>query len=83
MTETNTLPEVRAEALLISADELAGLLGCSLCHVWRMHSGGKVPKPVKIGRLTRWRNAEVRAWIEAGAPPRTTWYWIPKEGGRQ
>ena len=65
--------------LLISADELARLLDCSATHIWRMHSGGKLPKPVKIGRLTRWREAEVSAWVETGAPSRNAWHWT---GGR-
>lgn len=80
MLETPLTAPISA-ALLISADELAGMLGCSPTHVWRMHSGGKLPKPMKLGRLTRWRDAEVRAWIEAGAPPRASWYWQPEKGG--
>ena len=69
-------PTVQAPvALLMSADELARLLGCSATHIWQMHSGGKLPKPVKIGRLTRCREAGVGAWIEAEAPSRDAWRW--------
>ena len=69
-------PSGRATAaLLISADELARLLGRSPTHVRRFHSGGKLPKPVMFGRLTRWRDAEVRSWIEAGAPSGYAWHW--------
>jgi predicted DNA-binding transcriptional regulator AlpA len=36
--------------------------------LWRLLSAGKVPQPVRIGRSTRWRYAEVREWIETGCP---------------
>ena len=34
--------------------------------LWRLLSGRKVPEPVRIGRNTRWRLAEVNDWIERG-----------------
>ena len=59
--------------VLISAKELAAMLGCSEAHVWRLHSCAGLPMPLKMGRLSRWRVAEVREWLEAGAPPRERW----------
>lgn len=56
--------------LLIDADEVARQLGvCERC-VWRFASTGKMPRPVRIGRSSRWRAEEVRAWVEAGCPNR-------------
>src|SRR5690606_16763111 len=55
-------------ALLITADELANLLGLSTRTVWRMHSAGRLPAPIKLGRAVRWRHKEIHAWIEAGCP---------------
>lgn len=54
--------------ILISAEELAKLIQVSERTLWRLLSAGKVPQPVRIGRNTRWRYAEVREWIEKGCP---------------
>jgi excisionase family DNA binding protein len=55
-------------AVLIPAEELATMLGVSERTLWRLLSAGKLPEPVRIGRNTRWRAAEVRDWIEQGCP---------------
>ena len=57
-----------AAPLLISAEELAKLMHVSERTLWRLLSAGKVPKPVRIGRNTRWKLAEVTDWIERGCP---------------
>ena len=59
---TNTVP------ILINAEELARMMDVSERTLWRLLSGGKVPQPVRIGRNTRWRLAEVAEWIERGCP---------------
>jgi len=80
MTDTITPTEARLGALLLSAEELTDLLGRSEAHVWRCHSAGKLPAPVRMGRLTKWCVQEVKAWIEAGCPLRVK--WKRPEGGR-
>ncbi len=55
-------------AVLIPAEEVAAMLGVSERTLWRLLSAGKLPEPVRIGRSTRWRAAEVREWIERGCP---------------
>jgi excisionase family DNA binding protein len=67
------------EALLISAEELANLLGLSKRHVWRLLSRGDLIKPIKIGSTTRWPLDAVREWITVGCPrpsdsPESTMY---------
>ena len=52
--------------LLINAEEVARMMDVSERTLWRLVSAGKVPTPVRIGRSTRWRLAEVRQWIEGG-----------------
>jgi len=54
--------------VLINAEELARMMDVSERTLWRLLSGGKVPQPVRIGRNTRWRLAEVAEWIELGCP---------------
>jgi excisionase family DNA binding protein len=66
-TLSTTADEPRASRL-ITADEVAALLGLSARTVWRMHSAGKLPEPIRLGRAVRWRHKEIDAWIEAGCP---------------
>ena len=53
---------------LINAEELARMMNISERTLWRLLSGGRLPQPVRIGRSTRWRLAEVAEWIERGCP---------------
>lgn len=55
-------------ALLLSAEALGELLGCSARHVRRVSEGGAFPRPLKLGRLVRWRRSDVDKWIERGCP---------------
>ena len=57
-----------ASPMLINAEEVARLMDVSERTLWRLLSAGKVPPPVRIGRSTRWRLADVREWIEQGCP---------------
>ncbi len=54
---------------LIPVGEVAGMATCSSRHVYRMSDAGKMPKPIKLGSLVRWRRAEILAWIAEGCPP--------------
>ena len=54
--------------LLITAEEAAAALRVSERTLWRLLSAGKVPPPVRIGRNSRWRRAEIEGWIELGCP---------------
>jgi excisionase family DNA binding protein len=54
--------------MLLTADEVAAMLGVSERTLWRLLSAGKVPKPVRFGRNTRWRVDEVKEWIDRGCP---------------
>ncbi len=62
------LQEGSAEPLLITAEELAGLLNLSKRTLWRLRSAGDLPKPVKLGNSVRWIRDEIKKWIEAGCP---------------
>ena len=54
--------------LLITADEVAGMLDISTRTLWRLVSSKKVVPPVKLGGSTRWRRADVEAWVASGCP---------------
>jgi excisionase family DNA binding protein len=56
------------EAALIDVRAVAVLLGCSTRHVYRLTDAERMPAPVRLGALIRWRRAEIEEWIAAGCP---------------
>ena len=63
--------------LLIDVKTAASLLNVSPRTLYRLHSVGATPDPVRIGRLVRFRLAELLAWIEADCPPKKHWSYSP------
>lgn len=61
------------EPALLPAKDAALLLGISERHFYKLHSSGRVPRPIRLGRAVRWRASELRKWLDAGAPPRAKW----------
>lgn len=53
---------------LLTASELAARLRCSLRHIRRLVDGGRMPAPVRIGRLLRWDRIAIERWLAAGCP---------------
>jgi excisionase family DNA binding protein len=47
---------------------VADLCNCSVRHVERLIATGRIPRPVRIGRLRRFNRAAIEAWIAAGCP---------------
>ena len=45
--------------------QLTGL-GLRTIHAWCKTGEHNFPKPIKLGRLLRWRSGEVQAWINKG-----------------
>jgi predicted DNA-binding transcriptional regulator AlpA len=59
--------------LLVTAKQAATVCGRSL-RCWRTwDAAGLIPRPVRIGRSTLWRAAELSAWTAAGCPRRAEW----------
>lgn len=73
MSLTKTVQAQGIEPLLLSAEELAKVLGVSLRHVRRLNAAGRLPPSVRLGRSVRWRLPEVRRWLDLGAPDRAAW----------
>ena len=57
---------------LLTAREGAAVLQVSIPTFWRRVADGTVPKPVKIGALSRWPRSEVLAVIEQAKARRAT-----------
>jgi predicted DNA-binding transcriptional regulator AlpA len=49
---------------LIRDSEAATLLACSKATFWRRVSDGTIPRPLKIGGMSRWPRSEILAVIE-------------------
>ncbi|MBK9120703.1 MAG: helix-turn-helix domain-containing protein [Phycisphaerales bacterium] len=59
---TETVP------MLADVRAVAGLLGCSANHVRRLSDAGRMPKPLRVGGLVKWRRSDVLDWIANGCP---------------
>ena len=64
--------------LVVDARRLARLLCIGLRTVRTLDSAGKLPKPVKIGGRVAWSVEEIKLWIRAECPNRSTWEAIKK-----
>ena len=66
---------------LLTAEEAAERLGISPAHFFRMNSSGALgPRPIKLGeKCSRWRAAELQAWVDAGCPTREKWQDMLRE----
>ena len=59
--------------LLVTAKQAAAMCGRSI-RTWRSwDAGGRIPKPVRIGRATFWRVTELETWVASGCPSRQKW----------
>ena len=55
--------------VLLSAGDVARLLGCGVRSIWRWSDSGLLPRPLALGRLKRWRRNEIERWAENGCRP--------------
>jgi excisionase family DNA binding protein len=56
-------------AQLLDVRAVAALLDCSARHVYRLSDGGRLPSPVRLGALVRWRRTDLDAWLAGGCRP--------------
>lgn len=59
--------------LMVDTKKAAAMLGISPRMFSSMNSTGRVPRPVRLGRRVLWRVSELKAWVDAGCPPRERW----------
>ena len=60
---------------LVDDREACRTSGVSRATWWKLHSQGRIPLPVRLGRRTLWRRRELHDWIDAGCPSRDRWRW--------
>jgi len=68
------------QPLLLSATDAASLIGIGRSLFWSMHSAGKVPLPVGLGKRRLWRRSELERWVDAGCPARSQWEAMKETG---
>jgi len=51
-------------AKLLRVGEVAALVGVSKSTIWRWCSEGLFPRPIKMGKTTRWDSNDVLGFIE-------------------
>ncbi len=57
---------IASTAALLNVRQVALLFGCSTRHVYRLTDAGRMPAPVRLGNLLRWRRDDIQAWIDCG-----------------
>jgi excisionase family DNA binding protein len=53
---------------LLNVTEFAAKVGASKRAIWLWKDAGKIPAPLHLGRLVRWRASDVEKWIADGCP---------------
>jgi predicted DNA-binding transcriptional regulator AlpA len=68
---TTVLSVADASAKLLHVQAVARMLGCSPRHVYRLSDAGRMPGPVKLGSLVRWKLSgpgSITEWLDQGCP---------------
>ena len=60
--------KTQSTSALLSVGQVAGLLNCSVRHIFRMADGGRMPSPLRLGACVRWPRSSIEGWVEAGCP---------------
>lgn len=64
----NAQKPVETTPELLDVNAIAALLGASSRTVRRLADSGRMPRPVSLGRVIRWRRTEIEEWIRDGCP---------------
>ncbi|MBC3946726.1 helix-turn-helix domain-containing protein [Erwinia persicina] len=62
MTIQNTTPDLMNDKL-VDMVFITTFTGLSDKWFYKLISDGKLPKPIKLGRSSRWRESELREWL--------------------
>ncbi|MBK9118008.1 MAG: excisionase family DNA-binding protein [Phycisphaerales bacterium] len=63
-----SVPKPAPVPALLDVAGVAALLGCSKPHVRRLADARRMPAPLRVGALVRWRAGDIQEWIAAGCP---------------
>lgn len=71
------------DRLAVTAKDAARLVGVSRATWFKYRAADLVPAPIRIGGCIRWLvdgPTGLRAWLDAGAPPRERWEAMQRRG---
>jgi predicted DNA-binding transcriptional regulator AlpA len=71
--DSDTPTAAGLETLAVDAAGAARMCGVSRAMWWKLHSSGRCPAPIRLGRRCLWRVDELRQWLADGCPPRDRW----------
>lgn len=74
------IPATGAPKLLLKDAEVAVRLGCSRRHIWTLLASGDLCPPVHLGRLVRWRAADIELWVSKLITVREVEPKTPRQG---
>jgi excisionase family DNA binding protein len=66
MSQTNASNDILT---LATVDDVRAIIGCSRRHIYSLIDAGRMPAPIRLGRLIRWDRASLAAWIADGCKP--------------
>jgi predicted DNA-binding transcriptional regulator AlpA len=53
---------------LLDVGTVAAVCDCSPRHIYRLADSDRMPRPVRLGSLVRWRKDDIQKWIDDGCP---------------
>ncbi|OVZ94955.1 transcriptional regulator [Yersinia kristensenii] len=65
MTTPNTATQLCAEDPLVDMTFITTYTGMTDKWFYKLISEGQFPKPIKLGRSSRWFHSEVQGWMQA------------------
>lgn len=68
---TTTSKTVAPGPELLDVRGVAGEMNVSTAHVRRLAAAGRMPRPIKLGRILRWSRTAISAWLASGCPPQS------------
>lgn len=66
--ETDLKPAATMKPLLLDLQGVCDTLNCSASTVYRLVAAGQLAKPVKLLKSSRWRVADVEAFVNQAEP---------------
>ena len=61
-------PGASPQSTMMDVSDVAQFLRCSPRTVRRLADSGRMPEPIRLGRLVRWDRGALQDWIAAGCP---------------
>ena len=61
---------IKVEKMLINIRDIAIILDVSERTVRRMNDAGRLPEPIQLGGLLKWKKSSIYDWIDLNCPTR-------------